>query len=208
MAAFETVSNMFRKFQNSNKILKWFRKANPVMATKSELTVTGYIRELQKKLEIDIPDDIWLIVVMFYPNYIEFEGNTMNLTRREKEIITSWFIDIFDLNRQKSVTLTSELLYNYNKHGKEGCNFQEKCDGNINTFSIIQTQFNGHIFGCFTSKEIKQKDELRYHRDDKAFLCVIRPCFKDKKAEIFKVKKDKMSDAYFHAASVDWGPAS
>ena len=54
------------------------------LRARSDLIVSGYIRKLQSKLKIDIPNDIWLIVIMFYPNCIEFEGNKMNLSLKEK----------------------------------------------------------------------------------------------------------------------------
>ena len=80
------------------------------MSVKAKLTVSGYIRKLQKKLQIDIPNDIWLIIIMFYPNCIEFEGNTMNLTSKQKEMITSWFIDIFELEIRNLNTYEKQLI--------------------------------------------------------------------------------------------------
>ena len=175
------------------------------LAKRAELIVSGYIRALQKNLDMDIHDDIWLVVIMFYPNCIEFEGNTLKLTMKEKEIITSWFIDIFDLKDKVSMVLTSKLLYDYTKDGTKGLDFHKKCDGNTNTFSIIETRHDGHIFGCFTSQMVTSDQKPDYIKDDKAFLCVIRSCFKDKNAEIFKVKSEKIPNAYFH--SKNWGPA-
>ena len=171
-----------------------------------ELVVVGYIRKLQVRLNIEIPEDVWLLVIMFYPKCIEFEGNTMNLTMEEKDIITSWFLDIFDLEYNKS-TLTSKLLYDYSKDGKEGKDFHKKCDGNINTFSIVETEFNGHILGCFLSKQLRKSDpEVHYGSlidDDKVFVCVIRSCFKDKGPEMFQIRAGKY--AYYNAPQ--YGPA-
>ena len=68
---------------------------------------------------MDIATDIWLVIMMFYSYYIAFEGNTINLTMSEKEMITSWFIDIFGLkDDKKSAILTSKLLYDYKKTHK------------------------------------------------------------------------------------------
>ena len=141
------------------------------MATVAELVVSGYIRELQRELCIHIPTDIWIVFIMFYPNYIQFDGNTMNLTLKEKEIITSWFIKIFSLENKSSI-LTSTLLYDCNKHGKTGKAFHSKCDQNINTFTIVESEFNGHIFGCFLSKKLNKFEEHdlgKWISDDKVF---------------------------------------
>ena len=174
------------------------------MATHTDLIVSGYIREAQQKLDVHIPIDIWMVFIMFYQRCIQFGGNTINLTSNEKELITSWFIDIFDL-QQKSPTLTSTLLYDHNKDGKKGQNFHQKCDGNINTFTIVETEFNGHTFGCFFSKELKSENRAggNWIHDGKAFLCVIRSCFHDKGPELFK--DETKVNTYFNADT--WGPA-
>ena len=72
----------------------------------TELLVYVFIRELQRKLDIHIPSDIFIVFIMFYPNYIEFGGSTINLTSKEKET------KMFDL-KDPSVILTSKLLYDY-----------------------------------------------------------------------------------------------
>ena len=76
---------------------------------------------------------------MFYPKHIEFEGNTMNLTMEEKEMITSWFIDIFELKHKSSKVLSSELLYIYGENNEKGEDWHAKCDGHINTFQSNRT---------------------------------------------------------------------
>ena len=174
------------------------------MASVSELTVSGYIRELQRKLDLNIPTDICMIIIMFYPNTIKFDENTMNLTLHEKEIVTSWFIEVLQLQNASTI-LTSELLYDYNKDGQTGKDFHKKCDGNINTFSIVETEFNGHIFGCFLSKKLFSPQGVGdYIVDDKAFLCVIRSCFKNKEPELFKIARSDY--AYFNAVTgADFG---
>ena len=171
---------------------------------KSDLIVSGYIRKLQGKFEIDIPKDIWLIVIMFYPNCIDFEGNTMNLSLREKCMITEWFMDIFEIKDEKSI-LSSKLLYDCNRDGKSGQDFRDKCIETINTFSIVQTTFNGHIFGCFVSQPFYEQEISHFINDEKAFLCVIRSCFDDKAPEIFRVKEATCFSAYYNSKS--WGPA-
>ena len=173
------------------------------MATLAELLISGYSRELQRSLRIHVPRDIVVILMMFYPSCIEFEDNTMNLTLKQKEMITLWFMNIFDLNNKSSI-LSSKLLYDYNKDGKTGRDFHKKCDGNTNTFTIVQTQFNGHIFGCFLSEKLfTPKSWGEYLADDKAFLCVIKSCFKGKGPELFKIISS--DTAYYNVPS--WGPA-
>ena len=171
------------------------------MATTSELTVSGYVRELQEIFNFEIPNDILLMITTFYPTYIQFKGNTMKLTLEEKEIITSWFMNVFNFKNDTTI-LTSKLLYDMNKHGRSGVDFHKNCNESKNTFSIIETEFNGHIFGCFLSKKL---DTLRYKSgdyiyDDKAFLCVIRSKFfkNDPGAALFKIKHNKYHKAYYN----------
>eukprot|EP00483_Globobulimina_turgida_P002994 UN02999 len=160
----------------------------------SELTVSGYIHELQNKLNIDIAQDIVLVIIMFYPSCIQFEGNTLNLTLNEKQTITSWFIDVFNLDNTSSIS--AKLLYRYNKDGTCGEDFHKKCDKINNQFSIIETEF-AHIFGCFVSPATQDEGMGKYRADEKAFLCVIRSSFQDKEAEIYKIKEKKSKYAYF-----------
>ena len=63
---------------------------------------------------------------------------------------------------------------------------------------MIETEFNGHIFGCFTSGPIPDYGN-HYVKDDKAFLCVIRSCFEDKKPVLCRIKEDATYKAYYHA---------
>ena len=175
------------------------------MASSAELVVSGYIRELQCKLDILIPSDILIIFIMFYPHCIGFDGSTVSLTLKEKEMITSWFIKIFDLEEQSSI-LTSKLLYDYNKHGKSGMDFHAKCDGHYRTFTIVESEFDGHIFGCFLSKELHESEPEssgRYINDNRAFLCVIRSCFNNKGPELYQIKQSRY--AYYNKAT--YGPS-
>ena len=176
------------------------------MSQRPEIIASGYIRELQRTVKIEIPNDILLIIILFYPKCIEFEGNTLNLTLAEKQMITSWLVDVLDLTAESSTILTSKLLYNYNKDIQTSDGFHNKCDGNINTFSMIETKWNdkSHVFGCFLSSKVENvTHSSNWHgdwtADDKAFACVIRSCFKaeDLGPAIFKIKKDKIAQAYY-----------
>ena len=162
-----------------------------------ELIVCGYVHNVIKThSSLDVPLDIIKVIIMFYPCYIEFIGNKVELTDKEKEIITLWFIDLFNL-QNKSCILCSNLLYDYTKDKAPGRGFYNDCLNAKNTFSIIQTKFNDHVFGCFLSKPFPKRSATRVE-DDKAFLCLIRSGFKEKILEpkIFKIKPERASDAY------------
>ncbi len=171
------------------------------------LIVFGYIRHIHKQYQFIIPNDIANIICILYPQFIEFEGNTVGLTDKEKEIITTWFNEVLDLEN-KSCILSSKLLYDYNKDGKDGKDFYKHCLNGKNTFSIVRTGFNGHIFGCFLSKPLQKIDSNSNRpnwtitiQDDKAFLCVIRSSFKNKSPELFKLNKKRdvlMNDDAYH----------
>merc|ERR1712228_985063 len=160
------------------------------MATKQKRIhlISGYI----KSVDVDLPYELLSVILMFYPYpAINFDGNVFNLTEEEKELITKWFMRTFDLEETDNCRFTSKLLYDYNKDGKDGVHFHQKCDSNINTFSIVETKFNGHLFGCFYSLSLGSK--LSSHADNAAFLCVIRSCFKDKGPKIYRMRDDPLS---------------
>ena len=121
-------------------------------------------------------------------------------------MITEWFIDVFEL-QNKSCRLSSKLLYDYDKDGKQGSDFYTRCLKGNNTFSIVRTNHNGHIFGCFLSKSLV--DGAHWlgieMKDDKAFSCVIRSSFNGKLPELFKIKQDEEFLAY--TCYNDHGPA-
>ena len=139
---------------------------------------------------------------MYYPTMILFEGNTLKLTFKEKQMITNWFIDVFELN-DKSAVLNATLLYDYNTDGKTAKDWHNKCKDKCYTFSIIESQFNGHIFGCFCSKSMYNDDgATAWIADKNAFLCVIRSCFTNfDKPQIFRIKSDRSNLAFFYDLS-------
>lgn len=172
--------------------------AESLLATsKSQLTVYGWNRQLQHGLNLNVPNDVLLVIIMFYPNHIQFEENSMNLTINEKELIAAWIQDIFKL--KNSTFLRSQLLYDYKKDEKTAHGFHKKCNGYINTLSIVQTGYNGHIFGCFLSEKIPTSGLARYIPDDKAFLCIIRPSFEDTLPAIFRIKQNYEYNAYWYS---------
>ena len=147
------------------------------MSTKQKriLLVAGYLRVA----EIEIPNEISLLIAMFCPYAMEFKGNNMKLTMEEKDIITSWFVKIFELAKAKHYSLESKLLYDYNVDGVSGEDFHSKCDGYCNTFTIVQSQYNGHVFGGFLFHELIKEDSYAYYSDNKVFLFILRSGFKD-----------------------------
>ena len=92
----------------------------------------------------------------------------MNLTLSEKDVITWWIIDTFELRDESSI-LTAKLLYDYEKDGKSAKDWHAKCDDNINTFTIVETEFNNHILLVFYRKIYYLQAGLI--KDNKAFLC-------------------------------------
>ena len=176
------------------------------MSQKKELLVTGFVRRCMTIISMDIPEDINPIIVLFYPWSIGFEGNTVNLTETEKEMITSWFIDVFAL-KDKWCTLSSRLLYDFDVDGPKGSDFHRQCVNANNTFSIVRTEFNGHIFGCFLSKPFPQDDfGWTDIGDNKAFVCVIRSCFADQIPKLFKIKQNEQDIKNAYANNKSFGP--
>ena len=47
--------------------------------TTTNLVVAGFIHEFNKEYESDIPDDIIMVIMIFYPQWIEFEGINFHL---------------------------------------------------------------------------------------------------------------------------------
>ena len=66
-------------------------------ALRRELLMFGYIREERIESLVDrvIPKEVPLLIALFYPIFIDFEGNTFNLTMEEKEMITKWLEEVY-----------------------------------------------------------------------------------------------------------------
>ena len=170
--------------------------------------VQGYIRTLQKSIRIHIPNDILLIIALFFPNVIEFDGCKMELTDDEKEMISKWLSEtICDANNP---VLCSTLLYDPDMDGKTASDFHRRCDDHQNLFGMVKIKDSDHIIGFFVSQSFNENDPKEgtlignYVNDDKVFLCVMRSSFKDKGPEIFRVKAADAKYAYFNAQ--DWLP--
>ena len=103
---------------------------------------------MQKALDIKIPDDILLILMLFYPKNIEFEGCTIKLTDDEKEMITNWLLDTFNMAPGNAI-LSSQLLYDKGKDGTSLENIHKKCEGIPNTFGVIKNRDYDHLIGYF-----------------------------------------------------------
>lgn len=148
--------------------------------------VSGYI----KREYTSLPEELVTLILIFYPYpSITFEGNVFNLKEEEMDLITSWFMRTFDLDDTDDVRFTSKLLYDNQRDGHE---FNKKCAQQSNLFSIIETNYNGHLIGCFYSLPLGSKQGS--HEDESAFLCVIRSVFiPHQSPKIYRLKEDKDS---------------
>ena len=124
--------------------------------------VAGFLKhlDLQNTMIYEIPDDLLVLIIMYFSEFINLDGNRVKLKVEEKILINTWFIKIYDNDTNK--IFKSKLLYDYDIDGKTPNSYHKACDGHKNLFTIVETNYNGHIFGCFVGK------------DDKTFLCVIR----------------------------------
>eukprot|EP01084_Bolivina_argentea_P203015 346776_1 len=113
-----------------------------------DILVSGYIRDELS----DVPNDIMMLFLMFYPNIIGFEENIFNLSINEKELITSWFVKVFDLDHKNTskAFLDSKILFDSSVYGMINSVHIMQCKQQFNLFTIIQTGY-GHIFGFFSS---------------------------------------------------------
>lgn len=159
-----------------------------------ELVVDGYLRQIQKDHNIDIPDDVILMIASFYRKYIEFEGGSIKLTDDEKEMITNWLNDVLLDSSQKHVSLSSTLLFDNIRDGKLAIDYQNKCSDNANMFGIVKIKSYDHIIGFFMSKPLDF--EKMNIEDDKVFICLIRSCFEEIEPTIYKIKKEYAQEAY------------
>ena len=126
------ILNIGRQFEET-KVFYCSRSLGAMLSTQEKhLVVPGYIRRVQEIHRILFPIDIIKIIGNLYPQFIKFEGNTVELTDTEKCMITEWFIEIFEL-QNKSHILLSRLLYDYEKDGKQGTDFNQHCVSGKNT---------------------------------------------------------------------------
>lgn len=179
------------------------------MATlKRELLISGYFRDHKIESLVDgiIPKEIPLLICLFYPMFIDFNGNTSDLSMKEKEIVTMWLEEVLlDNSTKTSHILTSSLLYDANKHGYTAKAYHEKCDHEKNKLMVIETEYD-HIFGCFLSvATITNKiPTMKYYADPNSFLCLIRSTFKHQEPKIYKLKNTMGTEAYFYGDA--YGP--
>ena len=169
------------------------------------MLTSGYIRDQRFEVLIGkiIPNEIPLLIALFYPINIEFEGNSFNLTAVEKEFISEWLEDTLLNDGENETTnnfLTSTLLYDANKDGYKGTIYYSICDKQINKFTIIESEYD-HIFAGFLSVKT---DNVNYDfvKDENAFLCLIRSKSKDHKPAKYKLKEH--ASAYYE--DDDYGP--
>ena len=51
----------------------------------NDLLVSGFVHGLMKQYSFVIPQDIITILILFYPQFMKFKGNTVELTNQEKD---------------------------------------------------------------------------------------------------------------------------
>ena len=146
---------------------------NQLIMSTHKLLVTEYCRNMPRELDIEIPNDILLVIVLFFPNFIDFEGCKMDLTDDEKTLITNWLAAT--ISEFHNPVLFSTLLYDAEMHGKAAGDFHRKCDDHQNLFGIVKIKNFNHIIGFFVSKSFNENDPKEgtlignYVNDDKAF---------------------------------------
>ena len=60
-------------------------------------------------MKLEIPIELILLIAMFCPYDIKFDGNNMKLTMEEIEIIASWLVKVFALENKQNYALKSEF---------------------------------------------------------------------------------------------------
>ena len=173
-----------------------------------ELSAFGYIRDnkIESLISNIIPNEIPLLIAVFYPIFIDFEGNSFNLTMDEKKFITEWLEEVLLDDTTQNNVLSSSLVYDANQHGYQGSIYHEKCNKEINKFTIIES-IHQHVFGGFTSVEIPPSPcgySGAFFNDPKSFLFLIRSKFKDHQPKMYKVGDDIGENALY--VDSDYGP--
>ena len=131
-----------------------------------------------------------------------FTENTFNLTTREKEYITSWLEEVLlDEEHSKNKILSSKLLYDGLKDGFSGKSYVTNCDKHPNKFVIVQTEYQ-NIFGGFASVNTDLNIKTGFHKDSKAFLCLIRTKDACKEPVLCKISKKSENNAFYYDEDV------
>lgn len=112
----------------------------------------------------------------------------MNLTIKEKEMVTNWIINTFNFPSEDA-ELSATLLYN----GEDSDVYYSKFkDINIpTTLCIIKIRHYDHIICYFMSQSLRN---LFIH-DDNIFIAVIRSCFDHKGPQIWRIKPGESPSA-------------
>ena len=120
------------------------------------------------------------------------------LTQNEIEIFTNLLSpQLQEILSKQEISL--RLLYRYSRDGKNATDFHSKCNGNENTITLVQSQYN-HVFGGFSTKD--WSGNSGYTKDDDAFLYLIRSQFNHKP----KIYKNKKRDNHALYINQSYGP--
>ncbi len=93
-----------------------------------------------------------------------------------------------------------ELIYKGSRDGFENSDFHAKCDGKLNTLTVIRTE-SGNIFGGFTKKEWNSAGKS--YADPWAFIFSLI----NKDANPFKAVFSNNSNSHSIVCDADYGPA-
>ena len=123
---------------------------------KRTILLCGYIREILGPKMETIPNDIRILIEIFYPILIDFSESKIILIE-EKRYITEYLTQILTEDSDTDATLSAVLLYEGERDGLSALEWHSKVDGHKNTLSIIQTNY-GNVFGCFASEPWGRKN--------------------------------------------------
>ena len=136
--------------------------------------INGYIRETNKTLKMNIPQDINLVIFLFYKMRI----NSQILTEDEEAMLYAMVVD-----HLKSKTMDFVSIYQGTEDGFGFDNFWKKCDMIEPAFVIIETTKN-KVFGGYTSIGFTKNTSLGTANSDGTYTR------KDENAFIYSIRND------------------
>ena len=163
------------------------------MATKVEnntsdiwsLTTSGYVRTESKKLNIIIPKELIMIIVLFYT--LKIKSKILN----DNEQCKLYDMICKQLNKK---AINWNLIYRGSDDGFGYKEFWNKCNKINSVIIVIETKNKKNVFGGYTSKyfEKNKNGYFEYINDENAFIYSIRCHNKDKKykSQIFPIRKN------------------
>eukprot|EP01084_Bolivina_argentea_P241590 405534_1 len=130
------------------KVLDWIENWNDNSAMKYDesrhLLIIGYIHMIERKYDINIPNELILMVVAFYCVKLYLDSDLLVGTQTIQ--LLEWI--------SNGVQLQYKLLFKASNDGFSANKFHEKCDDNGPTIIIAKSEHN-HIFGGYTTQSWK-----------------------------------------------------